>query len=98
MAKHFKITEEQRQILMKEGIVLNADVAAANGNIDQAVRTTKDQARKDNVNLDNAKIQFNASDTNEGKTYTIKELREARIKKLMERGTKYTVKDFMSKR
>ena len=98
MAKQFKITEEQRDFLIKEGVVLNADVAAANGNVNQAIRTTKDQARKDNVNLNNAKIQLSASDTNEGRTYTVKELRESRLKKFMQCGEHYTVKDFMSKR
>ena len=49
MARQLRITEEQARMLRAEGITLNADVAATNGNVDQAVRNTRQQAKDSGV-------------------------------------------------
>lgn len=56
--KKIKITEEQYKQALDEGITLNADVSAANGDIKQAVEKTKMNAQKNGVDLNNATIQI----------------------------------------
>lgn len=98
MAKRFYISEEQHKYLMQEGVTLNADVAATNGDVGQAVKNAKDQARKDGVNLNDATISINAKDTNENRNIiTGRQLRESRLKALQANGKHYTVRDFMSR-
>ena len=97
MARKLKITEEQAQMLMAEGITLTADVAATNGNLSQAVANTKQQARNSGINLDDANIQIKASDTNESRIVDMKNLRENRIRALRAKGQSYTVRDFLGK-
>ena len=65
MAKKFIISEEQYNMALKEGVVLNADVAAAGGDVKRAVDTTKKEAMSNGVKMDDATISIKASDTNE---------------------------------
>ena len=46
MARKFVISEEQYNMALKEGVTLNADVAAAGGDVKRAVDTTKQEALK----------------------------------------------------
>lgn len=94
MARKIKITEEQYKMLMKEDVRLQADVAAAGGDVNKAVQTTKQQAQKDNVNLEKATIEVPAS-TVESKMISIKELRENRKKVLKENSKCYSLNDFI---
>lgn len=68
-----KITEEQYNIALKEGLMLKADVSGANGDIRQAVQNSKQQAVQNGVNLDNATIAIDANDVNESYTMTVGE-------------------------
>ena len=98
MARKIHISEEQHRYLMQEGVTLNADVAAAHGDVNQAIKNTKEQARKDGVDIDNATISINAKDNNENQVIiTGRRLRESRLRALQSNGKHYTVRDFMSR-
>ncbi|MCD8207927.1 MAG: hypothetical protein LUD72_08335 [Bacteroidales bacterium] len=89
----FLITEEQYDMAIKEGIVLNADLAAANGDVNKAVTTTRQQAQQSGVNLDDASIQLPAS-TTESVLITKDQLKEARRKALYAKSKLYTAEEF----
>lgn len=94
--RKLKITEEQAKALVAEGVTLNANVAATNGNVDQAVRNTKQQARNSGLDLKDATIQIAADETNESRVMSAKDVREARLNSLRKHAQTFTVKDFMS--
>ena len=100
MAKKVKITEEQRNMLIKEGLTLNADVSAAGGDVKKAIDTTKQQAKKNGVNLNNASIEISGSSLqNEDKNRIItkKQLMENKLRYLKEHcSTLYNLKDFVN--
>lgn len=96
MSKKFKISEEQYNKLIDEGITLNADVSATNGNITQAVNNTRQAAKESGVNLDNATIQVPGNPT-EGKVIPMKKLVENRLKVLKKHSTYYSFSDFIKK-
>lgn len=98
MARQLRITEEQARMLRAEGITLNADVAATNGNVDQAVRNTRQQAKDSGVDLKDVTIQVPGSDTNESQSGIIpmKKVCEARFDAFRRHAQKYTVRDFMA--
>lgn len=77
--KRFKITEEQYKSALKEGVTLKADVQAANGDVKKAIDTSKQQALKSGVNLNDATIEIDAKDTNENKLISIGELKRKYI-------------------
>lgn len=91
--RKIKITEEQRQYALKEGITLNADVDAAGGDVKKAVDTTKQQAQKSGVDIKKATIQIPPS--NESRIITKREMMESRLKKLKQNSDYYQVKEFM---
>lgn len=95
--RRFKITEEQYNYALSEGITLNADVAATNGDVKRAVDNTTRDAQKQGVNMDNANIQIKGSDMMEGKIVYKKQLNENRLKVLKEYSTLYTTDDFINK-
>lgn len=96
MAKRLVITEEQYKNLIKEGVTLKADVDAANGDVKKAIDTTKQEAAKSGIKLDNATIEVPANEgPNEGKVVKLSALKESRLKVLKENSQLYTVKDFM---
>ena len=92
MARKFKITEEQYNTALSEGITLTADLAAAGGDANKAIENTKQQAQKDGVDISNATIQVPA---NEGRLITKKQITESRLKKLKENSDLYSVRNFM---
>ena len=73
------ITEEQYKSALKEGVTLKADVQAANGDVKKAIDTSKQQALKSGVNLNDATIEIDAKDTNESKLISIGELKRKYI-------------------
>lgn len=91
--RKIKITEEQRQYALKEGITLNADVDAAGGDVKKAVDTTKQQAQKSGVDIKKATIQIPPS--NESRVITKREMMESRLKKLKQNSDYYQVREFM---
>lgn len=93
--RKIKITEEQRQYALKEGITLNADVDAAGGDVKKAVDTTKQQAQKSGVDIKKATIQIPPS--NEGRIITKKQIIENRLKKLKQNSEYYQVSEFMKR-
>lgn len=95
MGHKIVITEEQYNMLMQEDIILKADVAAANGDVNKAVQTAKQEAQKNNVNLNNASIEVPASQVGEGKVFTMKELREQRLRMLRENSQYFTLNEFL---
>ena len=95
MARKFVISEEQYNMALKEGVTLNADVAAAGGDIKRAVDTAKQEAMKNGVKMDDATLSIKATDTNESVFIKKSELQESRLKALKRNSEVYTVKDFM---
>ena len=97
MARKFVISEEQYNMALKEGVTLNADVAAAGGDVKRAVDTTKQEALKNGVKMDDATIAIKAAETNESVFIKKSELHESRLKALKRNSEVYTVRDFMQK-
>lgn len=97
MARKFVISEEQYNMALKEGVTLNADVAAAGGDVKRAVDTTKKEALKNGVKMDDATISIKAAETNESVFVKKSELQESRLKALKRNSEVYTVRDFMQK-
>lgn len=93
--RKFKITEEQRQYAIKEGLTLNADVDAAGGDVRKAVETTKQQAQKSGVDPKKATIQIPPS--NESRIITKKQMMENRLKKFKSNSDYFTVNEFMKR-
>ena len=95
MARKFVISEEQYNMALKEGVTLNADVAAAGGDVKRAVDATKQEALKNGVKMDDATIAIKAAETNESVFIKKSELHESRLKALKRNSEVYTVRDFM---
>lgn len=94
MGRNFKISREQYEQALSEGITLNADVDACNGNVNQAIQKTKQKAKESGVDLSQATISIPAS--NESKLITKKELKENRLKVLKANSKLFSVKDFVN--
>ena len=93
--RKFKITEEQYNMAVTEGLTLQADVQAANGDVKKAIETTKQQALRNGVKLDNAVIQINA---NEGKLISIGDIKTRYVNECKEKHSEVmTVEDFIKR-
>ena len=90
---YYKITEEQYNAALAEGVSITADVNATNGDVAKAVETAKDQARKSGLDLNSTTIEIPAS--NESVFKTVKQLSEERFSNLKKNATYYTVNDFI---
>lgn len=97
MSRKLKISEEQYRTAIKEGITLNADVDACNGDVKQAIDKTKQNAKDNGVDLSNANIQVPAQSRNEGRIITKRQLQENRLKVLKENSELYSLNDFLNK-
>lgn len=93
--RKIKITEEQRQYALSEGITLNADIDAAGGDVKKAVDTAKQQAQKSGVDIKKATIQIPPS--NESKVITKKQMMENRLKKFKQNSDYYQVNEFVKR-
>lgn len=96
MGRNLKISEDQYKKALSEGITLNADVDACNGDVKQAIDKTKQNAKNNGVDLSSANIQVPAQTQNEGKVITKKQLMENRLKVLKENSKLYSLTDFMN--
>ena len=74
MKRNFKISEDQYRKALSEGITLNADVDACNGDVKQAIDKTKQNAKNNGIDLNKANIQVPAQTQNEEKIITKKQL------------------------
>lgn len=98
MKRNFKITESQYNAALQEGVTLAADVNAANGDINKAVRDTKQQAIKSGVNVKDATISLNANDVDENKILTIKDMKLSYLHEDKKRNsTLFTISNFIKK-
>jgi hypothetical protein len=93
--RKIKITEEQRQYALKEGITLNADVDAAGGDVKKAVDTTKQQAQKSGVDVKKVTIQIPPS--NESRIITKKQMMENRLKIFKKNSDYYQLNEFVKR-
>lgn len=102
--KKIHITESQLSDLKKRlnELNLNGDenLNASNGNVTDAAKKTIQNAKDDGVNVDNAGVSVGFSQgalkqngVSEGKLFTKKQIKEAKLQKLRESSTKYTKKD-----
>lgn len=94
MARRFKITEEQRQYALKEGITITADMNAANGDVKKAVDDVRTNAEKSGINPNKVNVQIPA---NESKVYTVRELTEQRLMASKINSQVYSIRDFLPK-
>jgi hypothetical protein len=92
MKRTFKITEEQRKYALQEGITVNANLDAANGDVKSAVDTAKQEAQKSGA--DPKKVSVCIPPSNESRIITKKEMMEARLKKFKENSDYYEVGEF----
>lgn len=102
--KKIHITEAQLEELKTKlnELSLNGDenLNTSNGNVTDATKKTIQSAKDDGVNVDNAGVTVgfsqNALKQNgvaEGKLFTKKQIKEAKLQKLRESSTRYTKKD-----
>lgn len=96
MNRKIKISEEQYKKMVDEGITLNADVSATNGNVSQAVDNTRKAAQESGVDLSKATIQVPGK-TNENNVISMKQLKENRLRVLKQNSMYYSFKDFIKK-
>lgn len=92
MGRRIKLTEEQVNMLKENGVTLNADLAAANGDVAKAVETTKREASQSGIDPKKVNIQIPAT---ESKIITKNGISENRLKALKKTSTVYTLKDFL---
>lgn len=98
MGKNIKITEEQYKQIVKEGVVLKANVQGTNGDVTQAINNTKSEAQKNGVNLKDATIEIDGKDiNNESVLLTKKQLVEMQLKKMKKNSRTLKVSEFMEK-
>jgi hypothetical protein len=95
MGRKIRITEEQYNMALREGVTINADLSASNDDPKKAFDTAKTEAEKQGLKPGGYNIQFPS--VNENKFLTKKELQESRLKKLKKNSELYTVKDFINK-
>lgn len=94
--KKIKITEEQKQYAIKEGLTLTADVDAAGGDVKKAVDNTKKQAQDSGVDPKKTTIQI-PPEANEGKFISKKAMTENRLKRLKRNSDFYSLKEFVNR-
>lgn len=102
--KKIHITESQLAELKTKlnELNLNGDenLNTSNGNVTDATKKTIQNAKDDGVNVDNAGVTVGFSQgalkqngVSEGKLFTKKQIKEAKLQKLRESSTKYVKKD-----
>jgi len=94
--RKIKITEEQRQYALKEGLVIDVDSNATGGDDVKALEKAKQQAV--NAGADPNKVTFKIPPkTNESRVITKRELIENRLKHFKENSKLYSVSGFTKK-
>ena len=94
MGRKIRITEEQYNMALKEGVTINADLSGSNNDPKQAFNTAKTQAEKQGLKSGEYNIQF--ANVQENKLFTKKQLQENRLKELKKNSEVYSVKDFIN--
>lgn len=87
--KNIKITKEQNEYI-KEAVSLTVNTGATNGNIQQAVQNTKNDAMKSGINPNKVAYNIPAKESIE---YTKKQIEEAKLKKVLNKSKKFTKKE-----
>jgi len=95
MGRKIRITEEQYNMAIREGVSINADLSAANNDPKKAFDDAKGNAEKQGLKPGEYSITF--ANVQENKLITKKQLQENRLKALKENSQVYTVKDFINK-
>ncbi len=95
MARKIRITEEQYNMILREGVTVNADLDSSNNDPKQAFDKAKGEAEKQGLKSGEFNIQF--SNVQEEKFVTKKQLQESRLKALKKNSRLYSVKDFIKK-
>jgi len=95
MARKIRITEEQYNMALREGVTVNADLTSSNNDPKQAFDKAKGEAEKQGLKSGEYNIQF--SNVQEGKLVSKKQLQENRLKALKKNSELYSVKDFIKK-
>lgn len=96
MGKKVVISQKQYQKALAEGITVNADVSATNGDERKAIETARQQAKNSGVNMDDVTIQVPGRGYNESRIIRKSEIEEARLKRFQANTKLYTVSDFMA--
>ena len=97
MGRNLKISEYQYRKALSEGITLNADVEACNGDVKQAIDKTKQNAKNNGIDLKKTNILVPAQSKKKKKIITKKQLQENRLKVLKENSELYSLNDFLNK-
>ena len=92
MGRKIRITEEQYNMALKEGVTINADLGAANNDPKKAYDAAKTEADKQGLKNGEYNIQF--PNVQESKFITKKQLQENRLKELKKNSEVFTLKDF----
>ena len=95
MGRKIRITEEQYNMALREGVTINADLSASKNDPKAAFDTANNQAKEQGLKPGQYNIQF--PNVSESKLITKKQLQENRLKALKENSKVYTVKDFIKK-
>lgn len=91
----YKLTEEQYNALVQEGVILSLNPADTGGDINKAVQNTQNSARQAGVDLNKASIQIPAKPSNESRYITKEKLDENRTKFLKRNSIVCNVSDFI---
>lgn len=91
--KKVKITEEQRQFALKEGLTVTT--TADNGDVGQAARNAQSDLQKAGADPNKATIQI--SPKTEGRIITKRQMMESRLKALKANSEYFTVNDFIKR-
>lgn len=105
MGKIVHMTESQINEIMDKinedtapiSIDATADVAAANGNASIGMKKTKQRMAQQGMGNKDATITCDSDAILEKKTYTKKQLKEAKLRYLKENSVSYTKKEFKKK-
>ncbi len=96
MGRRFKITASQHARCIKEGINLAVD-NTTHGDLNQRIEKTKRDAESSGLRMDDVNIVVPASETNESKVITHKEMVSERLRILKENSDLYDYKTFIYK-
>lgn len=99
MGRKFRITEDQYNYALQEGLTLNADPSTTGGDVNKAIQDTQQSAQKQGVDLSKTTISIpgntGTGSANESKIITMRELKENKLREIKKGSKVYTAKEFM---
>lgn len=99
MANHIILSEKQyhkfKQLL--EGVRIDVDPSSTNGDMNAALRNSKQEAEKHGLKSGDVEYIVTGNDMQESKLISLSQLKENRLKVLKENSEVYSVKEFMKK-